>query len=265
MGVDDQLKSSYTMVFTDHGFPKWSFEVLPPIPFVGERFESAPKRVMVYASAENLNHKDQVISLKNLPEPMLRSRWYLADRRRSDPDSTFVHINPVDNRSLLLAARHVLHRLNPNWAFETDKPSNFLDQIAVANPGKFSIDPDKTNAPRKRNYDYANDPIKFEEMRQYILADLKVLSPDIVIVPATIARTLRRLDPPIDLAQGRKTIEVYQVTPQVINCHIKRQVSGADWEPGDLRYANWNVTDGRLKMMLYLQWLDQHQALHNRS
>lgn len=256
MGVDDLLKDRYSKVLSDQRFPKWSFEVPPAIPFVGNQFKHAPKRVLVYASAENLNHKDQVVNLLSLPDPMLRSRWFLAERRRSDPDSTFVHINPIDNSSLLLAARHALHRLDPNLAFATDKPSSFLDQIAVANPGKFSIDPLKINASRSRNHDYANDPGKFEEMRRYILADLDVLTPDIVIVPRTIARTLRRLVQPIDVAQGRKTIEIYQVSPQAINCHIKRQIANVNWDSRDLPYANWKVTDGRLKMEPYLQWLD---------
>lgn len=259
------LKARYSQAFADQGYPKWSFEVPPAIPFVGDQFGSAPKRVLVYASAENLNHKDQVVELLNLPDPMLRSGCFLASRRIHDPNSTFVHINPIDNRGLLLAARHALHRLDPQWAFAIDNPASFLDEIAVANLGKFSIDPDKINALRKRNYDYANDPAKFEEMRRYILADLDVLTPDIIIVPKTIARTLRRLDPPIDLAQGRSIVEVYQVSPQAINCHIKRQITNTNWDSTDLSYANWLVTDGRLKMNLYLQWLDRLPDLQKSS
>lgn len=266
MGVDDlneierNLLAAYSHIFKpihDQIFPDWAFSVAPPIPFVGARYSSAPKQVLVYASAENLNHKNQVSRLLDLPEPMLRSRWFLDDRRKTDQDSTFVHINPIDNRSLLLAARHILNKLCSNWAFANDKPSAFLDQIAVANPGKFSIDPAKINAPRKRNFDYANDPIKFEKMREYILADIEILKPTIIIIPKTIAATLRKLTCKMDLAQYGTVIEVYQVSPQAINCHIKKQVGGLEVNLSGLPYGHWNVSDRRLNMGLYLQWLDK--------
>jgi hypothetical protein len=261
MGVDDRLKARYSAIFGERGFPDWSYHIPPPIPFVGDHFMNAPKRVLVYASAENLNHRDQVNSLLALTDPMLRSSWFLDARRKTDQDSTFVHINPIDNGSLLLAARHVLYRLDPRWPFANNKPSAFLDQIAVANPGKFSIDPGRIGASRKRNYDYANDRIKFEEMRAYILADLTELTPDVIIIPRTIERTLRALQPMMNLAQNSTVVGIYQVSPQAINCHIKRQVPERASSVSGLPYIRWNVTDHRLNMRLYLQWLDQHPAL----
>lgn len=256
MAVDAGLKERYAEILADQGFPDWAFDVPPPMPFIGDRYHMAPAKVLAYASAENLNHNRQVASIKSLPDPMARCSWFLADWRRNDPTSTFVHIQPVDNGSLLLAARHILFKLDPKLGFSTLGPGSFLDEIAVGNPGKFSIDPDKIGAGHKRNIDYANDPKKFELMRPSILADIAVLRPEIIILPKSIRNTLLRLEPPIDFHDIHKVIGIYQITAQAINRHIARQLKGRTSSVQPTPFDDWKIADNRLNMRLYLEWLD---------
>jgi len=102
-----------------------------------------------------------------------------------------VHIEPINNGAQLKVARHALSYLPTKGAFESDSSKAFLEQVVVANPGKFSIDPNGLDCKPRKNLDYANAPDKFAVQRSYLEADMKHLDPQIIILPRMVYDTLR--------------------------------------------------------------------------
>jgi len=205
---------------------------------------------LVYASAENLTYTKK---LKDVPlwlqpdNQTIRSRIDHLER-----GGTYVHIQPIDNGSLLKAARHSLSQIEVAGSFTCDSPEAFLNQIAVANPGKFSID-------SQRNVDYASDGSPWLASRPFITIDLRVLDPDIIIIPRTILRTLRSEPMGMDFSRsGRTIIPNYQITTGTINRTIKRQLRKNSAPVVRSIVDHWQVAQGweKLDMTAYLHWLD---------
>lgn len=222
MGMDDLLNDkerSLLQAYEDLGrkAPEWAYPFAPPIPFVGKGYGvDSRSKVLIYASAENLRYtkKFKDDGWLNPENQMIRSRVHHHER-----GATFVHMQPINNGSLLKAARHSLEQVWYQGSFSTDSPENFLDQVAVANPGKFSVNAES-------NIDYAGQRTPWLASKSFIEADLKILDPDIIIIPNTILRTLGKGPVGLSLTRpGRTIIPNYQITTRTINCTIKPKLS----------------------------------------
>lgn len=258
MGVDvtlnayeRDLKAAYEEVLATTEHPDWAYPYTPPIPFVGSGYgEDGRSKVLVYASAENLTYtkKQKVVPLWLQPKnQILRSRIV-----HHVHGGTCIHIQPVDNGSLLKAARHSLNQVEVAGAFAVDSPKSFLGQVAVANAGKFSV-----NA--QRNVDYAGDGTPWVASMPFIRIDLHVLNPDIIIIPRSILNTLRTEPLDLDMSgEGRTIIPNYQITAGTINRHIKRQLRKTSVQRRISAVEDWQLTSGwqKLDMGSYLHWLD---------
>lgn len=262
MGVDDLLNlrerallnryraihERWSVAHSGRVAPPWAHQFRPTIPVVGGDFGGRRMRVLVYASAENLTWAKQRSELPSQLWPefqMIRGRVDLAMR-----GGTNVHIHPVDNGSLLKVARHILHRLEPQQRFSKRTPNQFLQEIAVANPGKFSVD-------KEVNKDTASNPELLAHSVAYIKADLAVLEPEIVILPATVLSSLRThgLFPKSTFGNVR-LVPIFQLSPQAINIHLTNALRGG---PVEVRepHAAWPVLVNTLRMDRYFQWIEE--------
>lgn len=234
--------------------PEWAYQYQPPIPWVGDGYETPGRpKVLIYASAENLTYTkkyeknpDEKPSYLKGDDQMLRSRICHTEYR-----GTHSHIQPINNASLLIAARHALTGIDHEGVFSLGSPETFLDEVAVANPGKFSI-----NA--QTNKDYAGDGTPWLASKPFIEIDLAVLDPDIIIVPRTIRDTLAKNPVGLNLSAKERIIAPnYQITARTINKHIRSQLQsiGSTKKPSPVDH--WKVSSGRLDMATYLHWLDE--------
>ncbi len=229
--------------------PEWAFQIAPAIPFVGQEFgQGSVPQVLIYASAENLSYiweKDHTHLdwLKDEESQMRRSRLYNEANH-----GTNIHIGPVNDRTQLKVARHILECLRPSSRFDAVSPENFLEQIAVANPGKYSVF-------SPTNKDYPKDLKKFREMVPYIRADLDVLCPAILIVPRTIFNTLRHTALKDRLAEVPTVVLISQVQPRPIRTWRKVTTPKDKWCLGSIPYR-WNVAAHADQ---YVQWVEERK------
>lgn len=170
------------------------------------------------------------------------------------PGTTCVHIEPINNGTLLLAANHALGRAIPDWR-GCSSSAEFLDHIAVANPGKFSIR-------SSRNEDYAGRscPCCWAPSAPFIRIDIELLRPSVIIVPKSVVQSLRHQSIGIDLhALNCRVLPIYQITRGTINRQIRKQLNGLGAQaPAPLNKPNWTLSRGAENwgMECYLQWID---------
>lgn len=238
--------------------PDWAYPVAPPIPFVGDHYPANGGGVLIYASAENLGYTWDATSSTvegwkhHLNRKAIEWPWFENDLSQmvrgrmmlKREGGTRIHIEPINNGGLLKVARHILQYACPTKRF-SEEPVAFLQQIAVANPGKFSIRPN--DGETAVNYDYAGPKHwkKFQEQIQYIAADLSALEPLVLIVPTTILRSLRRsgLWGSVQAHQPECIISIRQVQPRaIVRKHGPRIPTEGDRALPD-GYGSWAVPD----------------------
>lgn len=161
---------------------------------------------------------------------------------------TSVHIGPINDGTQLKVARHILECLRPLSGFAETSSKDFLEQIAVANPGKYSIF-------SATNKDYPRDVKKFQEMVPYILADLDALRPEILFIPRTIFNTLRKTALKDRLAELPTVVLISQVQPRPIRTWRKVLTPKGSWCLGSIAY-NWNVAAHADQ---YVQWIEERR------
>lgn len=265
MGVDDRsalieaLSVDYEAEYCSSAAPDWAFQgIAPAIPYIGERFPEAPKKVLIYASAENLaSDQNHLHGLRALPRREQMHRSYCRTPRQHEDQN--VHIEPINNGALLKVARHALSYLPFGADFDTNSSRSFLEQVAVANPGKFSIDPNRLDRKPRKNLDYAGDPDKFAVQRPYLEADLKRLGPQIVILPRKVFASLRSAGMEGLFDQLDRIILIQQVQFQAVCGRGKRR------QPRAPR-SEWNTTTGYGAWRspwyadAYVQWITENMA-----
>lgn len=273
MGVDvelNALESKLLDYYREHFIkaPSWAYPVAPPIPFVGKDYPENGGGVLIYASAENLGYtwdpsaptiKGWELLLKerankwswfeNGMSQMVRGRLML----RSEGD-TCVHIGPINDGTQLKVARHILQCLKPLARFAETSPRDFLEQIAVSNPGKYSIF-------SRTNKDYPRDLDKFKEMVPFILADLNALCPSILIIPGTIFNTLQRTSLKARLAEVPTIILISQVQPRPIGVWRRPSSPEEKWCIDKVPYR-WSVPKHADQ---YVQWIEERKGGINWS
>lgn len=179
------------------------------IPFVGKRYFEQPVKILVYASAENLNHDRAYLENDSFAE----NRHRICFEKSLDGSDAFpnLHIQPFNNGALVLVACHVMSKLTE---IGDCSPSEFLETIACANYGKYTVDPRKKGV----NTDYAKDPSKLGESQDYIRADIEILRPDYIIMVRQMYEGLGKQKNFIDGIKGNaEVIPIYQITPTTIN------------------------------------------------
>ena len=240
----NRLLSEYQKIQDSNGtVPDWAVHkrtnatelVRCTIPFIGKEYFEQIKRILVYASAENLSTYDQ----------MHYDHWegnWLDDNEKAENrhrrcfeefnlDDFFphVHIAPMNNGCLATAVFYVSHKLG---LAGDSTPREFYETIAIANYGKYSIETEQQRAERlnivgqgfaKSNIDYAGNLELLEASHPFIKADLEALKPDIIILPGSVYKADRRF---IDANKGdARVIPINQMNAGVINRIIAKRYS----------------------------------------
>lgn len=264
MGMDDRnalietLSAAYEAEYSRSAAPDWAFQgIAPAIPYIGERFHEKPNKVLIYASAENL--AGDPLHLENLRALTTKEQMHRPYGRTPRPhEDQNVHIEPINNGALLKVARHALSYLPSGADFDTNSSRSFLEQVAVANPGKFSIDPNRLDLKPRKNLDYAGEPDKFSIQRSYLEADLKHLGPRIVILPRKIYDSLRSAGMEGLFDRLDHIVLIQQVQFQAIYGKGKRR------QPTAVR-SQWNTSTGYGAWRSpwyadgYVQWITENK------
>ncbi len=189
------------------------------VPFIGNEYESQNTKILLYASAENLStyqYRDDGY-LDDDCFAINRHRFYfdhsVSNNNRFYPN---VHIQPITDGGLALTALYIYSKFQGVDCFT---PAEFLEKICFANYCKYSIQINK-NQRFARNIDYAGDLEYLSYSHKYIESEIKLLQPDIIIIPKTIYNTDRTF---IDSIKGAaKIIPIYQINSKNINIRIKK-------------------------------------------
>lgn len=145
----------------------------------------------------------------------------------------------------------------------SDVPHEYLEQIAVGNFGKFSIDPARLGQRERRNLDYATAFDKLATSVEYIVADINAIRPDIVILPRTIFNIVNACIGWTNLLAGITSrvpirfFKIFQTNARVINIHIARRLKGVPIS--DYGYSSigpWLGHSKVKKLDWYLAWID---------
>jgi hypothetical protein len=140
--------------------------------------------------------------------------------------------------------------------FSANASKEFLEQVVVANPGKFSIDPASLGHKPRKNLDYANEPEKFAVQQPYLEADFKHLRPRVLILPSTVHDSLYSAGLDHLFQELDHIIQIKQVQFQAIYGRGKRR------QPATAR-SDWNMTAGYSKWRspwyadAYVQWITE--------
>ncbi len=199
--------------------PKGREYIKSAIPFVGKNYaqQKLGRKVLLYASAENLvGYGPSIVELVK-DSGMTRCRDFFNGSNEFFPN---IHIQPINDGGLLVAAYQILKRFVGEWfseEYEEMSPRDFLECVCCANYGKFSL-----HSEDGKNVDYGNRAGMdvLEACHEYIRADIEVLKPDIIILPAGIYHAAKQKEFLLDVAEGKdiKFIPIYQINARVVNC-----------------------------------------------
>ena len=245
----DQLKESYRQIFAEQsaaGVLSWAQTkknstdlVSPTIPFVGKDYPAQKTKVLLYASAENLVQGKQYDGhLDKVDWAIDRHRWYKDDWYKNKFGKIFFpkfHIAPIEDGGLLIVLLYICEQLGIEMP---TTPNEFVESIALANFGKFSIKPQEGD---KHNTDYAKpvDKPKLDCCLPYIKRDLEVLKPDIIVIPQSIYNIEREY---IKSIKGdAKIVPIYQINTRVVNG--KRISKNSQFPPIDINELSPVIRD----------------------
>jgi len=206
-------------------------KVVPTIPFVGKHYAKQQKKILVYASAENLtNHcvgrptnrpwLDDDAHAEN------RHRRCFDDQQMQDnPVIPYVHCGPMETGLLLTAVMHIASRIG--FAdMDQLSPREFCECICFGNYGKYSEETPNQRSCRMgldskvsgKNIDYAGDAAMMEHSNAFVEADIKTLTPDYIVLPATMYAAEKTF---IDQIKGdAAVIPIYQMLAGNVNNYI---------------------------------------------
>ena len=220
----EELSASYRSIFADqqtNGQIAWAQHkvsnpqeiVSPTIPFIGKNYTGQKTKVLLYASAENLAGYEG--HLDNDAKAINRHRWYKDNVEREF--FPWVHIAPITDGSLLIVLKYICEQLGIDMPAT---PKEFVESIAFANFGKFSIQTGSSNV------DYAQNKSKLDCSMPYVEQDLKLLQPDIIVMFQTMYATERS---EIDSLKGdARIIGLTQINARTVNTNLKRRYALKD-------------------------------------
>lgn len=197
---------------TFDGVPGWAWPVKPSIPFVGQRYRPG-RGLLIYASAENLSWLNRAAAPARFTSPAAWNRYRVRyEEAGRDSDSFFpdVGIQPVSDGGLLAAGLFVASRLGLRTAA---RPRAFLETVAVSNWCKFAVR-------AAVNRDHIGDVKKLTCSLPYVVGELAVLRPAVVLLPKLVwahpilAAAMRGAAP------WARFLPVPQFNATVVNCHL---------------------------------------------
>lgn len=236
----EKLLKSYDSIFLFKGdTPEWAVHkrddraklIHCSIPFVGNEYCRQDKKVLLYASAENLTgyHQCSDWNLDDNETASNRHRiWFDTSLQEKGLFFPNVHIAPINDGSLILAAYYMFSKIASEEV--ALKPGEFIEKISIGNYCKYSIE-------SSANKDYANDRSKLKVSREYVAEDLRILQPEYLIMPKSIYETERNF---IDGVKGStKIIPVYQINSGTINRIIAKKYSKYDENQLSASIVEW--------------------------
>lgn len=232
--IIEDLTASYKRLFADqlkNGQIGWAQHkksnpqeiVSPTIPFIGKSYAGQKTKVLLYASAENLagyngHLDDDAMAINRHRDWFEKKSWDFFPR---------VHIKPVEDGSLLIVLKYICEQLGIDMPAT---PKEFVESIAFANFGKFSIENGFINK------DYAKDKEKLNCSLEYVKADISNLKPDIIIMFESIYSTEKNK---IDSIKGdARIIRTYQINAQTVNRLINKK-----YLPKDINKLSATIRD----------------------
>ena len=230
----DLLKNGYEKLFDKiNERPEWAVKRLdnnevihPTIPFVGKNYGNIEKKLLLYASAENLTNYDGWI---DETEKAINRHRFWFDNYSKDKFFPNVHIAPINDGALVIAVAYILRLLKIEYEYSA--PRELLENISFANFSKFTI-----NA--KKNVDPAKYPITLASSSNYIEKDLEILKPDIIVMPKSIYKHLKIKKLIKSILPDSLVIPIYQINSRVINGTINIKYSQKN--PADIgKLAEW--------------------------
>ena len=224
------------------------------IPFVGEHYGESSPRILIYASAENLTGyypgNDSAWPGDWLDEDALaENRHRYCFSRSVDQFFPHVHMAPMDCGALATAAYYLSLKLREEEDPEM-LPARFYETVSFGNYAKYSIETPYQRKIRlgvsesdsRANRDYASRKNLLSESHPCVRADLEILVPDIVILPASIYRQEKEF---LESFGAVRFLPIYQINPQVINLYIARQWEKAPLSSLPASVRNWYAHLGR--------------------
>jgi hypothetical protein len=235
--MKDSLKGGYKNLFgfNENRPEEWAVRkntnpndlVHPAIPFVGKNYEHS--KLLLYASAENLVGYDGYLDddIKAINRRYIFLDGDLPDtkchqlkeaKRQCDKGQKLffpnVHIIPVYDGSLVIVSAYILKVLGIRLGYTN--PYEFLENIAVDNFCKFSIEREN------KNKDYANDMKYLKYSINYVKKDLETLKPKIIIMPKEIYKHKEIEQTITNIIPSCTIIPIFQINSRTINRHIKK-------------------------------------------
>lgn len=210
----ERLISAYRDTMPSAQLPDWAVHkrsqpseiIRPTIPFVGEYYLQQSPKIFVYASAENLStyHKGnegywEGDWIDNDEKAENRHRYCFDDEnRQKERVIPYVHMGPMEEGGLLAAVMFLSEKIRGEFI---GTPRDFLETIAFANYGKFSIETELQRTIRnnpglskseicelkktckKKNIDTAGKQYYLEKSLPLVKKDIEILRPDYIISP----------------------------------------------------------------------------------
>lgn len=217
-----------------HRIDKPSQLVHCTIPFVGKDYADQEFKILLYASAENLSGYDGY--LDNAANADDRHRgWFdkwLNDPKEKDKFYPNVHLQPVTDGPLLLAAYYIASQFSSQYKQDLD-PAAFMEKISFGNYGKYSIE-------STRNKDYARVKGKLAVSHDYIKQDVKILQPDLIILPKTILNTDHKFISDLQTLTGKplQFCGIMQLNKRTLSSNIPNRCRALGLPPKDYTTLN---------------------------
>lgn len=240
--LERELREAYRKIRSEN-IPEWAVHkitpnkthelVVPTIPFVGKNYAKQDKKVLVYASAENLRNycvgeETDRIWLDDDIQAENRHRKCFDDpdmqRRKQADVIPYVHCGPMETGLLLTATMYIVDRLG--MLSLSESPRQFCERIAFGNYGKYSIETPNQLSKRKNiskiaaknNIDYAGNIKLMELSHKFVAKDISTLNPDYIILPRTMYEAAKSF---IDKIKGdAKIIPIHQMLAGNVHNHI---------------------------------------------
>ncbi len=217
--------------------PEWAWPFKPSIPLVGENYKPG-KGLLIYASAENLswhnNKKDNPLH-QFFTGDNVWNRYrvqYEMSGRHSKDFFPYVGIQPANDGGLLAAG--LFTAIKYGLQQETE-PRPFLEMIAVTNWCKFSIK-------SAGNKDYLRDTKKLTESLSYVVGELALLHPAVVLIPKAVWINPILKAAMIGASPRSLFLPVPQFNARVLNCHLneyENSVTGLKKQLREPPFAIW--------------------------
>jgi|GEM_PF-6185388 len=206
------LINEYERLWQRNKAPEWAYPIPPAISAIGSTME---RRILSLASSENISKGYSETLLKifkreGFSHVVSRSRW-----EGNGSYFPYRHISPFNKGDQFIITWFALVVAGVNVSYDI---TQFAEQICTANAIKFTLLRDQ-NMPNR-------DPtggLNLIASKPYLIADLKVVKPEIIIIPRTRFNLLGgyrewvHLLEEAEIQHSVKFIFIEQAVPQRIN------------------------------------------------